>query len=290
MQRLKATPSVGRSSLHLLRASAVMIAILCTVSLSASVAYAQSADANDPALRNAVVQYFREFLGRNPSDRDVSWHVNLGSVDRIREHIYNSPEAVNRRNRAGANDPALRNAVVQYFREFLGRGPSEPDISWHVNLGSVDRIREHIYNSPEAVNRRNHSSEECQAGRGGECRRRVVERLEDANNLVGDMFQAMELVCSSLRCPGFADSSLGRVLGFINRAGTIVNFEAIATYMVSWRDDLEALNQALAHYEKDAPQVRAAAARVCHSTRNVHRSLVHLVPGLEVLFPPPDCG
>lgn len=106
-----------------------------------------------PQYRDAVVRYFWEYLGRAPAPADIDWHAGQGwSIKQINDRIYNSPEAQARRaSGRSLNEPQRREAVVRYFREYLGREPKPADIDWHAGQHwSIEQMATHIYNTPEA--------------------------------------------------------------------------------------------------------------------------------------------
>jgi hypothetical protein len=101
---------------------------------------------------------------------------------------------------------------------------------------------------------------------------RTVQRLVQASNFA----------CQALDCGTVAEPVL-----VLDHAFTISDLTAAIALSVQVRDDLEQANKALDEYGKDSPEFCRAIHTLVGHTRELHESLVSIVPGLELVFPLP---
>ena len=123
-------------------------------------------------------------------------------------------------------------------------------------------------------------------GEGNFTVKSTPDQTKELVSLVGNIVDASHTICDVLKCT----PSVAVPISKLNQLSTIYNLGQAIEQGTILSQKLAALNQAITQFGRHSPQTCVAANEAFVANRNLHETLISLVPGLELIFPLPADG
>jgi hypothetical protein len=109
------------------------------------------------------------------------------------------------------------------------------------------------------------------------------EQVKELVGLVGNIVSASDKICSVFKCK----ASVAVPISLLNKLDTIGNLGLATVQVGILSQKLAALNEALKQFGRHSHQACVAAQAAYDANKNLHETLLNVVPGLELIFPLP---